>query len=89
MSAMPTVAAKQRPQAVVVSHEYSASRRCGEMRQSPQRDNRAARCGNRLAGGSLAETDSLMLSLTRMNQIVEIDIPNRCALVKPAWSTFT
>jgi glycolate oxidase len=45
--------------------------------------------GTGLAGGSLAETDSLMLSLTRMNQIVEIDIPNRCAWWKPALSTFT
>jgi glycolate oxidase len=38
--------------------------------------------GTGLAGGTLAEDNSLMLSLTRMNQIVEVDIPNRCALVE-------
>ncbi|HEX8833956.1 MAG TPA: FAD-linked oxidase C-terminal domain-containing protein [Abditibacteriaceae bacterium] len=38
--------------------------------------------GTGLSGGALAESDSLMLSLTRMNQICEVDIPNRCALVE-------
>lgn len=38
--------------------------------------------GTGLAGGALAEGDCLMLGLSRMTQIEEIDIPNRCALVQ-------
>lgn len=38
--------------------------------------------GTGLAGGTLAETGSIMIVLSRMNQIAEIDIPNRCALVE-------
>ena len=39
--------------------------------------------GTGLAGGALPETDSLLLiSTSRLNQILEIDIPNRRALVE-------
>ena len=38
--------------------------------------------GTGLAGGALPETDSLMISTSRLNQIVEVDIPNRRALVE-------
>jgi glycolate oxidase len=76
------VAAKQRPQAVVFP---TSTQQVADVVKCANRHNltivpRGA--GTGLAGGSLAETDSLMLSLTRMNQIVEIDIPNRCALVE-------
>jgi len=39
--------------------------------------------GTGLAGGSLAESDSILVVLSRMNQILEVDIPNGCALVEP------
>lgn len=38
--------------------------------------------GTGLAGGTLPESGSIMLSLARMNRILEIDIPNRRALVE-------
>ena len=38
--------------------------------------------GTGLAGGALPETDSLLISTSRLNQILEIDIPNRRALVE-------
>ena len=38
--------------------------------------------GTGLAGGALPETDSLLISTSRLNQIVEVDIPNRRALVE-------
>ena len=38
--------------------------------------------GTGLAGGALPETDSILLATSRLNQILEIDIPNRRALVE-------
>lgn len=38
--------------------------------------------GTGLAGGALPETDSLLISTSRLNNILEIDIPNRRALVE-------
>src|SRR5688500_14346720 len=38
--------------------------------------------GTGLAGGTLAETDSILVALTRMNRIIEVDVPNRRALVE-------
>ena len=38
--------------------------------------------GTGLAGGSLPESNCILLGLSRMNQILEIDIPNRRALVE-------
>ncbi len=38
--------------------------------------------GTGLAGGALPETNSLLISTSRLNQIVEMDIPNRRALVE-------
>jgi len=38
--------------------------------------------GTGLAGGAMAETGCIMIATSRMNQILEVDIPNRCALVE-------
>ena len=38
--------------------------------------------GTGLAGGALPETNSLLISTSRLNQILEMDIPNRRALVE-------
>jgi glycolate oxidase len=38
--------------------------------------------GTGLAGGTMAETDSILIALTRMNRILEVDAPNRRALVE-------
>jgi len=39
--------------------------------------------GTGLIGGAMAPHGGLMISTTRMNEIVEIDLPNRCATVQP------
>lgn len=76
------VAAKQRPDVVVfptsteqVSALVKLANRHG-MKVVPRG------AGTGLSGGSLAETGSLMIGLSRMNQILEVDIPNRRALVE-------
>jgi glycolate oxidase len=38
--------------------------------------------GTGLAGGAIAESGCLMIATSRMNQILEVDIPNRCALAE-------
>ena len=38
--------------------------------------------GTGLAGGTMAESNCIMIATSRMNQILEVDIPNRCALVE-------
>lgn len=38
--------------------------------------------GTGLAGGAMAESNCIMIATSRMNQILEVDIPNRCALVE-------
>lgn len=38
--------------------------------------------GTGLAGGAMAESNCIMITTSRMNQILEVDIPNRCALVE-------
>jgi glycolate oxidase len=76
------VAAKQRPQVVVFptsTQQVADVVKCANRHRVTVVPRGA---GTGLAGGSLAESDSLMLSMTRMNQIVEVDIPNRCALVE-------
>src|SRR4029450_12063377 len=39
--------------------------------------------GSGLIGGAMASAGVFMVSMTRMNRIVEIDFPNRCATVEP------
>jgi len=39
--------------------------------------------GTSLSGGALPLSDAILLSLTRMNKIVEIDLENRCITVQP------
>jgi glycolate dehydrogenase FAD-linked subunit len=39
--------------------------------------------GTGLIGGAMAATGGVMLALNRMNRILEIDLPNRCAVVEP------
>jgi glycolate oxidase len=41
--------------------------------------------GTGLIGGATAPKGGLMISLTRMNAILEIDLPNRCATVQPGF----
>src|SRR5215468_4961996 len=39
--------------------------------------------GTSLSGGSLPLSDGILLGLSRMNRIKEIDLKNRCAVVEP------
>src|SRR2546426_1448488 len=39
--------------------------------------------GTGLIGGATAPEGGIMISTTRMNEILEIDLPNRCAVVQP------
>ncbi|OGL19140.1 MAG: glycolate oxidase subunit GlcD [Candidatus Rokubacteria bacterium RIFCSPLOWO2_12_FULL_71_19] len=39
--------------------------------------------GTGLIGGAMAPRGGVMVSMTRMNRILEVDIPNRCATVEP------
>ncbi len=41
--------------------------------------------GTGLIGGATAPKGGLMISMTRMNAILEIDLPNRCATVQPGF----
>lgn len=41
--------------------------------------------GTGLIGGATAPSGGLMISMTRMNAILEIDLPNRCATVQPGF----
>ena len=40
--------------------------------------------GTGLIGGAMAPYGGVMVATTRMNAILEIDLPNRCATVQPA-----
>ena len=76
------VAARQKPQAVAFP---TTTEQVSQVVKWANKHNLTVvprGAGTGLSGGSLAESDSLMLSLTRMNQIQEVDIPNRCALVE-------
>ncbi len=76
------VAAKARPQAVVFPN--STAQVAAVVKWAYQNGvlvvPRGA--GTGLAGGTLPESDCIMLALSRMNQILEIDVPNRRALVE-------
>jgi glycolate oxidase len=39
--------------------------------------------GTSLSGGALPRADGILLSLTRMNRILEIDLENRCVVAEP------
>ncbi len=39
--------------------------------------------GTGLIGGAMAPRGGVMVSTTRMNRILEVDLPNRCAIVQP------
>jgi glycolate oxidase len=39
--------------------------------------------GTGLIGGAMAPRGGVMVSMTRMNRILEVDLPNRCATVEP------
>ncbi len=39
--------------------------------------------GTGLSGGALANSDAVLIALTRLNRILEIDAENRCAVVEP------
>jgi glycolate oxidase len=39
--------------------------------------------GTSLSGGALPRADGILLALTRMNRIVEIDLENRCVIAEP------
>ena len=76
------VAAKMRPLAVVFpdsTEEVAAAVRWANKHGVTVVPRGA---GTGLAGGALPETDSLLISTSRLNQILEVDIPNRRALVE-------
>lgn len=76
------MAFKRRPEVVLfpgTTEEVAEIIRCAN-RHSLNTVPRGA--GTGLAGGTLAETDSITIALTRLNRIVEIDVPNRRALVE-------
>src|ERR1700743_2760224 len=39
--------------------------------------------GTSLSGGAVPRADGILLSLTRMNRIIEIDLENRCVVTQP------
>src|SRR2546422_8174233 len=39
--------------------------------------------GTGLIGGAMAPVGGVMISMTRMNRLLELDFPNRCATVQP------
>ena len=39
--------------------------------------------GTSLSGGAIPREDAVVVALTRMNRILEVDLPNRCARVQP------
>src|SRR5437763_6288817 len=39
--------------------------------------------GTSLSGGALPRGDGILLGLTRMNRIVEVDLDNRCVVAEP------
>ncbi len=39
--------------------------------------------GTSLSGGALPLADGVLLGLTRLNRVLEVDVPNRCAVVQP------
>ena len=39
--------------------------------------------GTSLSGGAIPQEDAVVVALTRMNRILEVDYPNRCARVQP------
>ncbi|NLE76453.1 MAG: FAD-binding protein [Chloroflexi bacterium] len=45
--------------------------------------------GTNLSGGSVAAAGGIVLALSRLNRILEIDLPNRCALVEPGVFNLT
>jgi glycolate oxidase len=76
------VAAKQRPDVVVfptTTEEVSALVKLARKNNMVVVPRGA---GTGLAGGALAESGCMMIVTSRMNQILEVDIPNRCALVE-------
>lgn len=76
------VAFKRRPDVVVfpgTTEEASALVKCA-VRHNLTIVPRGA--GTGLAGGTLAESNSILIAMTRMNRIVELDAPNRRALVE-------
>jgi len=76
------VAAKQRPQVVAFP---TTTEQVSQLVKLARANNLVVvprGAGTGLAGGTLPETDCLMISTSRLNQILEVDIPNRCALVE-------
>lgn len=76
------VAAKQRPEVVVFP---TSTEQVSQFVKFARANNlivvpRGA--GTGLAGGAIAESGCLMIATSRMNEILEVDIPNRCALVE-------
>ena len=76
------VAAKQKPQVVAFP---TSAQQVSELVKFANRNNLTVvprGAGTGLAGGTLPESDSLMIALSKMNNILEVDIPNRVALVE-------
>ncbi|MDF2440562.1 MAG: glycolate oxidase [Abditibacteriota bacterium] len=76
------VAAKCRPQVVVFPTTTEQVSQIAKLAQQHNVPVVPRGAGTGLAGGSLAETDCIMLATSRMNQILEVDLANRCALVE-------
>lgn len=76
------VAAKRRPEIVVFP--TTTEQVCALVKFARENDlivvPRGA--GTGLAGGAMAESNCIMIATSRMNQILEVDIPNRCALAE-------
>ncbi|HVF11387.1 MAG TPA: FAD-linked oxidase C-terminal domain-containing protein [Abditibacteriaceae bacterium] len=76
------VAAKRRPQAVVFPTSTEQVAAVVKLARHHDLSVVPRGAGTGLAGGCLAESDSIMVVLSRMNQIQQVDIPNRRALVE-------
>src|SRR5437763_16173866 len=74
---------KSRPGAVVFAHsteQVSRTMRLAHEHKIPVVPRGA---GTGLSGGAIARQEAIVLSLARMNRILEIDIPNQRAVVQP------
>ena len=74
---------KARPDLVVFPQTTEAVSRIVQLAAKHQVPIVGRGAGTGLSGGALARTGGLMLAFARMNRILEIDIPNRRAVVQP------
>src|SRR5947199_5042451 len=74
---------KSRPGAVVFAHSTEQVSRIMRLAHEKKVPLVPRGAGTGLSGGAIARKEAIVLSLARMNRILEIDIPNQRAVVQP------